>query len=214
MNRDAEDLAKLSSLGRVKLLLTGSRGRWFLLMIAGALASLIFSFLSLDAQHNARRSEELAHSLQQLTEHTLQPVADSVLEMSSAAEELKRQVAALPASQQKADIQKLVDVLSRRIIFLQAYTRNLSERDKRSDWSIFSRAYADTPASTHFTVEDARPWAFLVILIALAVTFIGSIGLIFFAKDAEVLKFAFDTVKTLLGFFIGVATTFMGVSVH
>jgi hypothetical protein len=44
------------------------------------------------------------------------------------------------------------------------------------------------------------------------VVLIGSISVvaIFMTKDAEVLRFAFDTVKTLMGFFIGVATTLIG----
>jgi hypothetical protein len=46
----------------------------------------------------------------------------------------------------------------------------------------------------------------------LGITFIISVAAIFKTTNAEVLKFAFDTTKTLLGFFIGVATTLIGTS--
>jgi hypothetical protein len=48
------------------------------------------------------------------------------------------------------------------------------------------------------------------VLGVLAIVLIISIVAIFLTKDAEVLRFAFDTVKTLMGFFIGVATTLIG----
>jgi hypothetical protein len=50
----------------------------------------------------------------------------------------------------------------------------------------------------------------LIVFVTLGLTFIISIVSIFRSTYPEVLKFAFDTVKTLLGFFIGVATALMG----
>ena len=49
-----------------------------------------------------------------------------------------------------------------------------------------------------------------LVFAVLGLTFIISIVAIFKTTNADVLKFAFDTVKTLLGFFIGVATTLIG----
>jgi hypothetical protein len=50
----------------------------------------------------------------------------------------------------------------------------------------------------------------VLVFCVLGATFIISIVAIFRTTNPEVLKFAFDTVKTLLGFFIGVATTLVG----
>jgi hypothetical protein len=41
--------------------------------------------------------------------------------------------------------------------------------------------------------------------------FFLSTGALLFSKNAKVVAFAMDSVKTLLGFFIGVAMSFMGV---
>jgi hypothetical protein len=58
--------------------------------------------------------------------------------------------------------------------------------------------------------EELRIWIMLIIFLTLALTFLVSIISIFKSTNPDVLKFAFDTVKTLLGFFIGVATTLIG----
>ena len=68
-------------------------------------------------------------------------------------------------------------------------------------------AAASTP---RFTQDDARLYVMLAVFIILGITFVVSIVAIFQATNADVLKFAFDTVKTLMGFFIGVATAFLG----
>lgn len=60
------------------------------------------------------------------------------------------------------------------------------------------------------TQETARLYVMLSVFIVLGVTFIVSVVAIFRATNEDVLKFAFDTVKTLMGFFIGVATAFLG----
>lgn len=57
---------------------------------------------------------------------------------------------------------------------------------------------------------EAKKYVLGLVLLVLSSAFIVSIVSIFRTKDAEVLRFAFDTVKTLLGFFIGVATTLLG----
>jgi len=50
----------------------------------------------------------------------------------------------------------------------------------------------------------------LMILALLFLTFGGCVAAILISKNRTVVRWAFDTVKTLLGFFIGVATTFLG----
>jgi len=49
-------------------------------------------------------------------------------------------------------------------------------------------------------MDEVRLWGVLVILLTLAIVFIGAVGLVFFTKDTKRLAFAFDTVKVLLGF--------------
>ena len=68
------------------------------------------------------------------------------------------------------------------------------------------------PAAQQVTPPAAqmRMWIMVLVFIVLGITFIISVAAIFKTTNTEVLKFAFDTAKTLLGFFIGVATTLIG----
>ena len=54
-------------------------------------------------------------------------------------------------------------------------------------------------------------YGIVVILIVLGVAFILCIGIILFSDHARRMTFAIDTVKVLMGFFVGVATSFFGV---
>jgi hypothetical protein len=65
------------------------------------------------------------------------------------------------------------------------------------------------PPISRFT-DDAKLYIMLFVFVILGLVFVGSIIVIFATKDQEVLKFAFDTIRTLMGFFIGVATAFLG----
>jgi hypothetical protein len=60
--------------------------------------------------------------------------------------------------------------------------------------------------------DEMRSLIMVLVFIVLGMTFILSIVAIFKTKNKEVLTWAVDTVKTLLGFFIGVATTLIGTS--
>jgi len=60
--------------------------------------------------------------------------------------------------------------------------------------------------------EDMRTWIMVSVFVVLGMTLVISIVAIFKTANAEVLRFAFDTIKTLIGFFIGVATTLIGTS--
>ncbi len=51
----------------------------------------------------------------------------------------------------------------------------------------------------------------IAVFFVLGVVFIASLIAIFVTTNPDVLKFAFDTIKTLMGFFIGVATAFLGI---
>jgi hypothetical protein len=53
-------------------------------------------------------------------------------------------------------------------------------------------------------------YIFLRIFAVLLVTFLSAVVAIFTTNNQQVFSFALDTVKTLLGFFIGAATAFLG----
>jgi hypothetical protein len=66
----------------------------------------------------------------------------------------------------------------------------------------------------HLDQEEAKLYIFLAIFIVLMITFLFSLYAIFTTPNQAVLSFALDTVKTLLGFFIGAATVFLGLPSH
>ena len=70
-------------------------------------------------------------------------------------------------------------------------------------------ASAPTPPN-RLTQDDAKLYVMIAVFILLAITFLTSIVAVFLTKEETILKFALDTVKTLLGFFVGVATAFLG----
>jgi len=51
--------------------------------------------------------------------------------------------------------------------------------------------------------------AFVILGVAFVISFVA----LFLAKNREVVKFALDTTKTLMGFFIGVVSAFLGLPV-
>lgn len=90
------------------------------------------------------------------------------------------------------------------------------------NFNIIPFALADTlqpgvtaPYVPHFSQDDAKLFVFVAIFVVLLATFVLSIIAVFTTKNATVLSFSLDTVKTLLGFFIGAATAFLGLpAVH
>jgi hypothetical protein len=100
---------------------------------------------------------------------------------------------------------------------VQVVNPNAKIERKLSDLLIGS-AYAQEPPLRQLNVplpqrrlsDETRTWIMLIVFATLGVTFIVSIISIFKSTNPDVLKFAIDTVKTLLGFFIGVATTLLG----
>jgi cytochrome c biogenesis protein CcdA len=63
------------------------------------------------------------------------------------------------------------------------------------------------------THEEARLYIMISVFIVLGITFAGAILAVFITTNREILKWAIDTIKTLMGFFIGVATAFVGIPV-
>lgn len=87
------------------------------------------------------------------------------------------------------------------------------------DWpSLISVAYADDAQASvqsdgeKLSIATAKLYIVGFVFMVLGITFVGAIVAVFTTANTAVLSFAIDTIKTLLGFFIGVGTTFMGVA--
>jgi hypothetical protein len=117
---------------------------------------------------------------------------------------------------QKTDKAKAISALEQARDQLSRWPYAIRGVDKRStlepEWKLglITSAYAQSPPPVPTLPSEAKRWLLGGVLGVLAIVFIISIVAIFMTKDAEVLRFAFDTVKTLMGFFIGVATTLIG----
>jgi hypothetical protein len=117
---------------------------------------------------------------------------------------------------QKTDKAKAISALEQARDQLSRWPSAIRGVDKRStlepEWKVgfVASAYGQSQPATATLPSAAKQWLLGGVLAVLASAFIGSVVTIFMTKDAEVLRFAFDTVKTLMGFFIGVATTLIG----
>jgi hypothetical protein len=121
---------------------------------------------------------------------------------------------------QDANKEKAIERIEQAKEILSGLLDDTRPSQKRStlapDWNInfITRAYAQSPAATPAPEptlpSQAKRWLLGGVLAVLAIVFILCVVAIFITKDTDVLRFAFDTVKTLMGFFIGVATTLIG----
>ena len=81
-------------------------------------------------------------------------------------------------------------------------------------WFSWINPIAEAKAQIKFSgysENEIRGMVILSIFTCMGVYFFLVTGLLFFSKNTKVVTFAMDSVKTLLGFFIGVAASFMGV---
>jgi hypothetical protein len=124
---------------------------------------------------------------------------------------------------QDTDKAKVVVSIRGAVDALDSSIRNLGgRRSALPEWDFFSIASAHAQAqpsapapgatpptlpSDRALTPEAKRWLLGGVLGILGIVFIVSVSSIFMTKDADVLRFAFDTVKTLMGFFIGVATS-------
>ena len=72
-----------------------------------------------------------------------------------------------------------------------------------------AQAATNANDSNHVNAESIRLLAISIILGALPLFLFASLGAIMFSKNEAVIKFSMDTIKTLLGFLTGVATSFL-----
>jgi len=82
------------------------------------------------------------------------------------------------------------------------------------NWERFNpvhpaRAATNANESNHINAESIRLLSISIILGALPLFLFAALGAIIFSKDEAVIRFSMDTIKTLLGFLTGVATSFL-----
>ena len=58
-------------------------------------------------------------------------------------------------------------------------------------------------------LPDLKIWLPIIVLLILALVFFASLGAVFFAQNEKKITLASDIVKTCLGFFIGLATSYL-----
>jgi hypothetical protein len=198
---DPQEFLKKTAIERLKVLLKS--GLWAMLVVSfvTVLAVPFIFYHSVGVRIDLRR-EQAIHQ---------QAIAQAVLEalprLDFAIAELSKQ-----DTDKATAIRELEE--ARAALSRLRYTR--SGVDSRSSlepewkWALMTSAYAQSQPAIPTLPSEAKRWLLGGVLGVLAIVFIICIVAIFMTKDAEVLRFAFDTVKTLMGFFIGVATTLIG----
>lgn len=186
----------------------------FLVLVVGAATSMSY-YQSLQTEQErlyAKAKEfnylqERIKSLQELNnkmEETVSTVNQLHARLSSRDDYVKSGMTILQYS---------IEEMRNRLKYLSQEIEQQNPYVKRSSGlSIITSAYADTSTETRTLSPVAKRWVLGLVLLSLATAFIVSIVAIFKTANPAVLQFAFDTVKSLLGFFIGVATTLMGTS--
>lgn len=99
---------------------------------------------------------------------------------------------------------------------LSRLSTETARNDRSRGYSIITPAYAETSSSktlSKLAPDDVKMYIVLIIYCILGLTFVASVIAVFRTANQTALNFAIDTIKTLLGFFIGVATAFMGLPV-
>ncbi|HXO68138.1 MAG TPA: hypothetical protein VN838_04170 [Bradyrhizobium sp.] len=208
-NEVVQNLVKRTWIERLKYLLSAKHLALTFSIIAG-FTSLITAFLTvIDHQPTSNEvSDPLAVIGRRLSEQ-----ADKI---GTANDEIRRVAQALTSGEARIRILEQQRVIEEEAAVLKVYGEGLAKRetkrDKRSIWSIFSPAYAQSgvPSPPRLSVDDVRLYGIVLILSTLGVAFILCIGIILFSDHAKRLTFAIDTVKVLMGFFVGVATSFFG----
>jgi hypothetical protein len=77
------------------------------------------------------------------------------------------------------------------------------------DVALISQAFAAPAGTIGF---DPKPWIHMAIFVALFATFVVSIWVNYFSKSEKAADQAGTVSKTLLGFFIGAATNYLGIT--
>ncbi len=199
-------LVPLSAWQRIKLLLSSRGSALNLIVVFVGMLSLVvtmYSYLEMRRAISDNPGYQLVQSAAKI-------------------EVLQRRIFSLSEAMRddssRAELRELLGVMNREVDTVRTIGETLrghgrAEAPTLLDYFIAPASATETkPADAKFSIDDARPFGMLIILGALGLTFLGSIGTILFGRDPSRIAFAQDTVKTLMGFFIGVATTFFGAS--
>jgi hypothetical protein len=207
------DLLQTSGLERLKALISN---RYIATVLIGAtLMFIVASFAAgIYAQKRYHDSQRLTNffTMLQISEEALGP-------LGSAKKDLGATIDAFPESPDKENLKKKFEAFGKAWEDFRTTLQILWDvkggvlGSSSSDWGIIATAEAQTRSGREqLNFGDARTYFLIFVFLMLGLSFVGSVVVILKTKDPEVLKFALDTVKTLLGFFTGVATTFMSVS--
>lgn len=200
MQQRLDEFISKSASERLKFILRS--GRWVVLAVS--FAAMLFALFAFWRQVEAEREFERTYSAGMVDA----ALDDALPPLEIAITELRKQDA------DKAAAIKKIEEATRALTLLKEVI--LRPRDTHStlepEWKLgfIASAYAESQPAAATLPSAAKQWLLGGVLGVLAVVFVGSVVTIFMTKEAEVLRFAFDTVKTLMGFFIGVATTLMG----
>jgi hypothetical protein len=239
MDISPQEFSEKSLIERVGLLVK-SGGAWTLIVslfaFLGAFATLAVEYQTRVDLERARiaqqeiaikRAEKMREAFGQLVsraqsiQNTTDDIAKSVAQISDA--QLREVLLQKVFNLQRQSFDLINDLYQDLDSSRRTFRNGATEAPRRSLASFFSiipSAVAQQPVGSptvaagnerqKFTQDDARLYVMLSVFVILGITFIVSVVAIFRTTNSDVLKFAFDTVKTLMGFFIGVATAFLG----
>lgn len=200
-SQQAKELARLSTLERV-LVLFSSKNISLLFALVGGLIALATTFISIPPDKDLPSAPFAVFG---------KVMTDSAVTIARAHNEIREQLRGIPDGDAKRAILDQLDIINREAAGLKAYGDSMQKPKPRSDLGFITSAYAQNGPPPHLTADDVRLYGVVVILMVLGIAFLLCIGIILFSDHARRLTFAIDTVKVLMGFFVGVATSFFGV---
>jgi hypothetical protein len=221
MDVSPEEFSQKSTTQRIALLSKG--GAWSL--IVSLMAFLVAITSVFVAYRDSFERQKLAEARAMEMQLAIAQLRDRVQLLAGTTDEIAQLAGQISDAQLRENLLQKTRQLQTQILALTDtyYKSYRPSTNDRSDlpsfpFSIISSAFAQQPSPPppvppsylHMTQDDARLWVMLSVFFVLGLTFIVSILAIFRSSNPDVLKFAFDTVKTLMGFFIGVATAFLG----
>jgi len=199
-----QTLVKLTWTERLKYLVSASKFSLTVSVFAGIFSLAVAFFSVIDKRTvTIEASDPLAAIGRRLSEQAVK--------IGTANAEIRRAAQTLPQGETQTRIMEQYRIIEEEAAVLKVDGDGLAQRDKRSSLDIFSPAYAQSaPPPARLSVEDVRLYGIVLILMTLGTAFVLCIGIILFSNHAKRLTFAIDTVKVLMGFFVGVATSFFG----
>jgi hypothetical protein len=198
----ARDLVRLKWYQRILYLLS-AKSVATTFQVAVGLIGFVLAFVAITSPPPTPADSPLVSIGQRLSEQASR--------IAKARNDIREQLSSLPPGKERDAIESQLQIINEEAAVLKAYGDELANRDKRSSIGAFTPAYAETALPSKLTPDDVRLYGIILILIVLGIAFLLCIGIILFSDHTRRLTFAIDTVKVLMGFFVGVATSFFGV---